>query len=221
MKLQPINSNRLQSDGVKKSVKFGIKEGGIAHIFNVLRNQLYSDKILAVVREYTCNAVDANVEAGKRDVPGIVTIHNRLNSNFIVRDYGNALSDEDIENIYAFYGESTKRNTNDQVGMLGIGSKAAFAYGDNFVINSFIDGKKHTYNAFIDPSQVGQISKLSEEDSDEKDGIEIIVPVKEGDFSEFESRARQLFKYFPVKPIILGVENFEYAEKSLLFEGEG
>ena len=57
--------------------------------------------------------------------------------------------------------------------MLGIGSKAAFAYGDNFVINSFINAKKHTYNAFIDPSQVGQISKLDVSATDEPDGIEM------------------------------------------------
>ena len=75
------------------------------------------------------------------------------------------LSEEEVQEVYAFYGESTKRNTNDQIGMLGIGSKAAFAYGDNYVINSFLDGKKHIYNAYIDESQVGQISKVGEENS--------------------------------------------------------
>ena len=39
------------SSNVKDSVFFGIKKEGFSHIFNVLRNQLYSDKELAVVRE--------------------------------------------------------------------------------------------------------------------------------------------------------------------------
>ena len=214
------NTQTVESQGVQDSVSFGIKQSGFAHIFNVLRNQLYSDKVLAVVREYSCNAVDAHVAAGKPETPIKVTVPNRLNPNLSIRDYGDALSDEDIKNIYAFYGESTKRNTNDQIGMLGIGSKAAFAYGDNFVINSFINGKKHTYNAFIDPSQVGQISKLDVSATDEPDGIEIVVPVRNDDYDEFISRAKDLFEYFPVKPQICGTSEFIYESQELLFEDQ-
>ena len=92
---------------------------------------------------------------------------------------------------------------------------------DNFVINSYLNGKKHTYNAFIDPSQIGQISKLEVVDSNEENGIEIVVPVQEDDFDEFVSKAKDLFKYFPVQPLIKGVTPFEYKERSLLFEGTG
>ena len=215
------NTQTVESQGVQDSVSFGIKQSGFAHIFNVLRNQLYSDKILAVVREYSCNAVDAHVAAGKPETPIKVTLPNRLSPNLCIRDYGDALNDEDIQNIYAFYGESTKRNTNDQIGMLGIGSKSAFAYGDNFVINSYLNGKKHTYNAFIDPSQVGKISKLDVSDTDEPNGIEIVVPVRDGDSDEFVSTAKLLFKYFPVKPEILGTADFDYENAETIFEGEG
>ena len=220
--MKPTTSTQtLQANGIKSSVSFGIKDSGFAHIFNVLRNQLYSDKVLAVVREYSCNAFDAHVAAGKASEPIKVTLPNRLNPNLSIRDYGDALSDDDIKNIYAFYGESTKRNTNDQIGMLGIGSKAAFAYGDNFVINSYINGKRHTYNAFIDPSQVGQISKLESDDTDEPNGIEIVVPVKIDDADEFVEKARGLFEHFPVKPTICGTEDFVYEKADLLFEGDG
>lgn len=105
-------------------------------------------------------------------------------------------------------------------GMLGIGSKSAFAYGDNFVINSFVDGKKHSYNAYIDDSQVGQISKLSTEDSNEERGIEIIVPVKSDDHDEFRNEAYNLFRYFKVKPIVKGVAEFKYDEQDILFSGD-
>tara|TARA_Y100001938_G_scaffold148347_1_gene231778 strand:+ start:3385 stop:5676 length:2292 start_codon:yes stop_codon:yes gene_type:complete len=214
----------VQSQGISTSVKFGIKKSGLAHILGVLRNQLYSDKILAVVREYTCNAVDAHAEKGCVERPIEVTLPNRLDPYFKVRDFGVSLSEKDIQDVYAFYGESTKRNTNDQIGMLGIGSKAAFAYGDNFVINSYIDGKKHIYNAYIDESQVGQISKVGEENSKEETGIEIVVSVKEDDTDEFVEKAKGLFKYFPVKPIIKGADEtlFEYKDSSdVLFSGDG
>ena len=221
MKAQPTNNQSLKSHGITKSVNFGIKASGLHHILGILRNQLYSDKVLAVIREYTCNAVDAQVEAGCGERPIEVTIPNTMNPYFKVRDFGVALTDEDIQNVYAFYGESTKRNTNDQIGMLGIGSKAAFAYGDNFVINSFLNGKKHVYNAFIDPSQVGQISKLGVEDTDEENGIEIIVPVKEEDESEFSTKAEDLFKWYNVRPIIKGRNQFEYDDAETLFSGDG
>ena len=194
----------VKSSGIRDSVSFGIKADGFAHIFNVLRNQLYSDKILAVIREYSCNAIDANVEAGKGATPISVSLPNRLCSTFKVRDFGNGLTDADIHDIYAFYGESTKRKSNAMIGQLGLGSKSAFAYGDNFVINSFVDGVKNTYNAFIDDSQVGQIAKLGSEATTEVNGVEIVISVKDCDYEVFRTKAEGLFKHFRVQPIVKG-----------------
>ena len=200
----------VKSAGIQETVSFGIKQDGLAHIFNVLRNQLYSDKILAVMREYSANALDANVEAGNGDVPIVVTLPNALNLNFKVRDRGFGLSDEDIKEIYAFYGESTKRKSNALIGQLGLGSKSAFAYGDNFVINSFVRGVKNTYNAFIDDSQVGQIAKLNSEKTTEHDGVEIVIGVRREDIGSFAAKAASLFQHFKVKPQILGATiNFQ------------
>ena len=192
-----------QSDDFQ-SVSFGIKESGLSHIFNVLRNQLYSDKVLAVIREYSTNAVDAHIEVGKADTPIKVTLPTQMTPEFKVRDFGRGLTENQVSEIYAMYGESTKRGTNEQIGQLGLGSKSAFAYGDNFVINSFVKGTKTTYNAFIDPSDVGQISKIHSEKTDENDGIEIVIPVKSDDYSEFYNKATRLYKYFKVIPDVRG-----------------
>ena len=192
-----------QSDDFQ-SVSFGIKESGLSHIFNVLRNQLYSDKVLAVIREYSTNAVDAHIEVGKADTPIKVTLPTQMTPEFKVRDFGRGLTENQVSEIYAMYGESTKRGTNEQIGQLGLGSKSAFAYGDNFVINSFVKGTKTTYNAFIDPSDVGQISKIHSEKTDENDGIEIVIPVKSDDYDEFYNKATKLYKYFKVIPNVRG-----------------
>lgn len=220
MKPQVKSSKSLKSHGIEQSVKFGIKSSGLHHILGILRNQLYSDKVLAVLREYSCNAVDAHVEAGCPERPIEVSLPNRMNPYFKVRDFGPALNESEIQDVYAFYGESTKRNSNNQIGMLGIGSKSAFAYGDNFVINSFIDGTKYIYNAFIDPSQIGQISKIGEESTDEENGIEIVIPTREEDVSEFESKAKDFFKWFEVRPIIHGVSKPDYSDREVLFSGK-
>ena len=198
------NQTKLQQSQEFVSHSFGIKQEGISHIFNVLRNQLYSDKILAVIREYSTNAIDAHVEVGKATLPIEVSLPTKLKLEFKVRDYGRGLTDEQISQVYAMYGESTKRGTNEQIGQLGLGCKSAFAYGDNFIINSYVKGTKTSYNAFIDPSQVGRISKLSEEKSKESCGIEIVIPVKMDDVDEFYTKAVNLFKYFKTCPTIKG-----------------
>lgn len=216
MKVEPT-TRRIASSGIKNSVSFGIKQDGFAHVFNVLRNQLYSNKYKAVLREYSTNAVDAHIEAGIPERPIEVTLPTMLNHNLKIRDFGPALTEEEVYGIYAFYGESTKRNTNSQTGMLGIGSKSAFAYGDNFVINSYVNGKKYVYNAFIDPSQVGQIAKLSEEDSTEESGIEIVIPVNEKDVDKFCETAKEIFQHFKVRPIIKGQE-IKFDDREVLFK---
>jgi len=210
--------NTVQTHGIKDTVSFGIKQEGLAHIFSVLRNQLYSDKILAVIREYSTNGVDAHVEIGKGAIPIEVTLPSRFSSTFKVRDFGSGLSDTDIHDIYAFYGESTKRKSNQMIGQLGLGSKSAFAYGDNFVITSFVDGIKNTYNAFIDASQIGQIAKLASEPTNEQNGVEISFAVKDYDLQSFHDKAYNLFRYFKVRPVVHGAK-FDYAIKTPIMKG--
>jgi hypothetical protein len=200
---QQSDINLKQSEDFK-SYTFGIKDSGLAHIFNVLRNQLYSDKILAVIREYSANAIDAHAEVGSASTPIKVTLPNKLNLKLKIRDFGRGLTETQIGEIYAMYGESTKRGTNTQVGQLGLGCKSAFAYGDNFVINSFVKGNITSYNAFIDPSQVGRISKLYSKKTKEKNGIEIEIPVNQDDVEAFREKAINLFQNFEVKPEIEG-----------------
>ena len=218
------NNAKLNQSKEFTSYSFGIKKSGLSHIFNVLRNQLYSDKILAVIREYSANALDAHAEVGKQNTPIEVTVPSELNLNFEVRDFGRGLSEREIGEIYAMYGESTKRSTNEQVGQLGLGSKSGFAYGDNFLITSWNKGKKVVYNAFIDPSQIGRIAKMQEEESDEPCGIKITIAVKQKDVHFFKHKALDLFSLFEVTPDIKGVSEIEllesFSEKESLFEAE-
>ena len=213
---------QITRKGVTKAVSFGIKQTGLAHILNVLRNQLYSDKVGAVVREYSANAVDANKEVGKGDTPIEVTLPSTFDPTFKVRDHGPALDEEDIREVFAMYGESTKRNSNEQIGMLGLGSKSGFAYGDSFGINSFMGGKIYSYSAFIDETKLGQIVQLAVSTTNEPDGLEIVIPVQDEDLEEFREKSIKLFKHFKVKPLVHGLSDHEKdgLEVEALFEGE-
>lgn len=208
--MKTIQSSRiLQESSSFTSYQFGIRSEDLSHIFSVLRNQMYSDKILAVIREYSTNAYDAHVDAGIKDTPIRVTLPNNIFPEFKVRDFGRGLSEQDIQRVYAFYGCSTKRDSNDTVGQLGFGSKSAFAYGDNFVITSYHGGLKTVYNAVIDTSQIGKISKLYQEPmkSDDTTGVEITIPIKSSDFRTFESKARQFYAFWDVMPELPGFDS--------------
>ena len=102
MKLIEKPINVVESDSFE-SVSFGIKQSGLPYIFNILRNQLYSNKPLAVLREITCNAQDANIEA-KSKRPIEIKLPTKLDPTLTIRDFGNGLSADDIKNLYCYYG---------------------------------------------------------------------------------------------------------------------
>lgn len=195
-------------------------------ILNVLSNTLYTDKPAAVLREYGCNAADANVEAGKGDQPIEVRLPNRLDPSVSIRDFGFGMTEDQIANTFCRLGRSTKRSSNAFTGMLGIGSKAGFAYGDHFLVTSWTGGKKIVYNAYRDQG-VPKLAKMHEEPSDAPDGIEVKVPVRQEDMDEFVRKAERVFRYFKVRPIIHGAKvqwddrAQEYAGTGWRYTGDG
>ena len=184
--------------------QFGIDQEDIGFVIDLLRNQIYSNKILAVIREYTTNAVDAHNDVGKEGTPISVGLPTRFNPHFTVRDFGDGLSHDDVCNIYVRYCKSTKRQSNAFTGQLGIGCKSGFAYGDSFTVTSYHNGIKSTYVAQIDETSQGKIIKMDESKSKEPSGIEIKIAVAEDDVHTFQKEALDLFKYFKIKPKLTG-----------------
>jgi hypothetical protein len=218
-----IVSPTVERFGSFTESKFGISSSeDLVYIFDILRSKLYSNKIAAVVREYSTNAADANVENGLRDKPIVITAPTRMVPQFKVRDFGRGLTEEEIRNVYCMYGRSTKRNSNDYTGQLGLGSKSGFAYGDSFTIVSYKDGVKHTYTAYIDETRLGSIAKVDESKTQEENGIEIVIPVNISDIRSFESEIATAVKYFKVKPNVLNISaiSFQSDEKEII-SGKG
>lgn len=201
--MKTIGSNvTLENSEQFKSLQFGLKSKNLSHIIGLLRDEIYSDKVLAVIREYSCNAYDANVMAGRGKEPIVVTLPTKLSPEFKVRDFGTGLSMQEVEDIFISYGESTKRNTNDAVGTLGIGSKSGFCYGSNYLVTSYHNGVKTVYNCVLDRSNVGQCLVLTANKmtANDKEGIEITVPVKQDDVDVFSKKAVRFFTYWNVMP---------------------
>ena len=71
--------------GVAEATPFTIKAS--AHAFKILSDGLYSDKILAIIRELSCNAYDAHVDEGTTDKPFLIHLPNSLRRWYSIRDY--------------------------------------------------------------------------------------------------------------------------------------
>lgn len=182
-----------------------------AKAFNILSSGLYANKIRAIVRELSCNAVDSHIAAGKTDTPFDVHLPNQLEPWFAIRDYGTGLTHEQVTNIYTTYFESTKTNSNEFIGALGLGSKSPFSYTDNFTVTAIKDGVKGIYTAFINDQGVPSIALMTTEQTDEPSGVEVKFSVNDNwDFSKFREEARHVYTYFKLRPVVTGASNFEF-----------
>jgi hypothetical protein len=182
-----------------------------AKAFNILSSGLYANKIRAIIRELSCNAVDSHVAAGRADTPFDVHLPNQLEPWFAIRDYGVGLSHDNVTNIYTTYFESTKTNSNEFIGALGLGSKSPFSYTDNFTVTAIKDGRKGVYSAFINNEGVPSIALMGEESTDEPSGVEVKFSVNDRwDFDKFRQEARSVYKYFGLRPVVTGYNDFKF-----------
>lgn len=202
MKLSTTN-NQLEVFGIDEapsnfSIAFNAKA------FKVLSSTLYSNKIGSIVREYASNAWDSHIMANKTDTPFHIHLPNAFEPWFSIEDFGVGLSKEDVLSTYTVFFKSTKDQSNDCTGMLGLGSKSAFSYTDQFTITSRCDGLKTTYSAFISQNGVPAVVEMhSEPMSDiESNGVEIRMSAKREDFNRFSGEVLEQLKYFKVKPIL-------------------
>ena len=90
MKLHTAPQNEAVMSNVGEIGEFRIRNS--AKAFNILSSGLYANKIRAIIRELSCNAVDSHVAAGKSDTPFDIHLPNQLEPHFSIRDYGTGLN---------------------------------------------------------------------------------------------------------------------------------
>lgn len=220
-----IINNAPQHEAVMSNVgeigEFRIRNS--AKAFNILSSGLYANKIKAIIRELSCNAVDSHTAAGKQDTPFDVHLPNQLDPAFRIRDYGTGLTHDQVINIYTTYFESTKTESNAFIGALGLGSKSPFSYTDNFTVTAIKDGRRNVYSAFINGEGVPSIALMHGEDTTDPNGVEIQFAVTDRwDFDKFRSEARDVYTHFSLRPVVSGGEgeftfrDVEYKDKNII-----
>lgn len=113
--------SNAEIQGEIKNNKVEIDAKNINFITTLLTSNLYSLPIESFFRETVSNAWDSQVEAGNTNTPILIKLTgvNEEDVSVSIRDYGTGLSPERFDNIYRFIGSSTKRESNDYIGMIG------------------------------------------------------------------------------------------------------
>lgn len=197
MKLNTQTRNVQSNMGNTK--QFNIKTS--AKAFMIL-SDLYGDKLFAIMRELGTNAFDAHVAVGREDRAFKLHLPTQIESWFAIRDFGPGMSEEEVMSLYTTYFDSSKTESNDFVGALGLGSKSPFSYTDNFTVESYQHGIKKTYLANIDQDNTPVISMVGVETTTEEDGLKVQFPVPERDHYQFRYKAPDVYKAFRVQPEI-------------------
>lgn len=203
--------------------EFKLNNSSIA--FDILSSRLYNDKIQAIIRELSCNAYDAHVAAGKVDVPFSIHLPTSFEPYFSITDYGTGLSHENVINLYCTYFASSKNNSNEFIGAMGLGSKSPFCYTGSddqsvgFTVVSRHNGWIRTYDAHLGSNGLPEVVLMNEEeDPSAVNGLEISFPVVKEDFVEFRNKAAIALEFFDPKPEInlsdFSTKKTEYVVKS-------
>lgn len=217
MKVHNEFDTEVDRNGVAQDGEFGIVFN--AKMAKILSDGLYSDKIGSIIRELCCNAIDSHVEAGCPDRPIEVHLPNQLEPWFHVRDFGVGLNNQQVTEIYTKYGASTKTNSDDFIGQLGLGSKSPFAYVDAFDVTAVRDGVCGHYSMYRNEKGMPSVALLAESSTSEPAGVTVKMPVRLQDMREFVNKAQLVFQWFDVQPTVLGAANFSVNKPKMFWSG--
>lgn len=176
-----------------------------AEMYDILSNAMYSNKKMAVAREYLCNAWDSHIASGRTDQAIEVTV---TDEKLIIRDQGLGIPHDRIHQTFCVYGGgSTKLNDGRQTGGFALGSKAGFAYSDHFTVTNHHAGTKVVH-------AISKGSALTKGRPDRRvivsvptteEGLEISIPLKESlDLYDFQNLIKEIASFGEMNVVLNG-----------------
>jgi len=188
--------------GTEDRTRMTFDENSITHLMSVLTD-LYSNPTLAVIREYSTNAFDAHVAAGN-PAPIEITLPDAMSNMLVIKDYGTGMTKDDITDHFSKYGWSSKRDNDDEVGMLGLGCKSGLTYTSQFTLVTTQDGIKNTVLVTREESGGGVVQIIDTTQTDEPNGTEVQIPVKS--YHDVRTTAQEFFQYWDEGTVLLNGE---------------
>ena len=200
--MQLYNSNSSFQTNATTQVQFGMSSNS-AKLFGMLSTSLYSDKEKAVMYEIGANCVDAHALNGNQDEPWDLVCPTALSPYIKFRDYGPGLSTEQVYNLLANYGESTKADSNEYIGAFGIGAKSPVAVTSDWTVVSRYQGTESHFVVFVGANGIPAITMIRDLPTDEPSGLEIIIPVSPNKFTSWTNKIASVFEQYKVKPNVI------------------
>lgn len=185
----------------------GLGDGGdfkiaaSAKAFDILSSNLYQNKVLAVIREVSCNAADAHRMVNKPLSDIKIHLPTWSTPTFSVRDFGPGLSHKAMLTLYTTFFLSDKDKSNDLIGGLGLGSKSPFSVADQFIVTSWHEGRKRVYVCYK-KNGIPAINLTSDDPSTEPSGLKVEVVVSSTRLQDWTSEAANYFKWWRELPSI-------------------
>lgn len=188
MKLKQIEKSTIVTLGQVEHTDFRISTTNVQVIMDLLSKGFYQNPIESIVREYCSNAWDSHIEAGVED-QAIVVKFSKVEDKYYIEfiDYGMGLSPERVKEVFTVYFESSKRDTNNQIGSFGLGSKSAYAYTDTFFVTTRHNGVEYQYIMSKNEHGISRLTKLDENPTDEGNGTSIKIPLKDKKYGYYSS----------------------------------
>jgi anti-sigma regulatory factor (Ser/Thr protein kinase) len=186
-----------EGEQTQESIGMSLDLDSAQILMQMLSKNLYSDDIGSTIRECASNALDSHRRAGTTD-PIVVSFQIASDNNnyeFTVEDFGIGLDADDVKNIISKYGKSTKRDSANELGMMGLGFKAPLAYSSSFYFVARKNGVERKYMMY-EGEDVNTIDLLYETPTTQRNGVKIIVPVSYYDRSQFYTKIREQLAYF-------------------------
>lgn len=192
-----------------KRTQFTVNLANRAHIMGILSG-LYADPVKALIRELSVNANESHKASGNKE-PIKITLPSQSGPALIIRDEGLGLTLEEFEKLMASYGSSGeyKSTSNEYTGGFGLGCKAPAAYTDQWTVTCRKEGRRWILACFKDEFGVPAFDVLEESETDDRNGVEIKIPVKSGDIERFRARAIEVFQDFTIKPTVVNATKEE------------
>ena len=176
--------NESSTSGVKASLmQFDTRKQ--AKLFHMLSSSLYSDKPGSIIRELCSNCHDSHIVAGCLDTPFVMTGPTFENPFLSVKDFGVGLTSAEAEETILCYLGSSKDTSSEFIGGWGIGSKSPFAYAKNYNVIVIKNGVRAEFTCWKDAHGLPSHALISEEATDEPNGVEMIVPIEPEDVRLF------------------------------------
>ena len=217
MKMQQPDRN-VATSNLMSTNEFTIATN--AKSFKVISDSLYTNKPLAIIREYMNNAWDAHVDAGNTNEPVELHLPTFLEPWLEIRDSGIGLDHSDVMNIFTSYFTSTKENSNEHNGCLGLGSKSAFSYTDSFVVVACKDGHERTYSLYLSVDGIPTYSLLAETSGvNRTSGVSIKVNIKKHDVDHFIREAKNFLENYSGL-VKVNIPDFQYNKTEYVMSGK-